>query len=92
MVGEVFIDLPDNQRREMVALWNEENAAETTEAQIVKAADKLQLLSKTFEEMKAGNTYFEDIYKSQLSLLKKLSFPWWKKIAGEVLSGAEKQV
>ena len=92
MVREIFTDLPNDLNSELVELWNEENAAETVEAQIVKTADKLQLLSKTFEEMRAGNTYFEDIYKNQLSLLKKLSFPWWKKIRDEVLSGAEKQV
>ena len=92
MIQEIFTDLPKDLNSELVELWNEENAAETTEAQIVKTADKLQLLSKTFEEIKAGNTYFEDIYKNQLTKLKKLSYPWWKKIQDEVLSGSAKQI
>ena len=92
MVGEMFADLPIDLNSELVALWKEENAAKSIESQVVKVADKLQLLSKCFEEIAAGNTYFEEIYKDQLSSLKKLDQPWWKKIATEVLSGAEKQV
>ena len=92
MVGEIFTNLPKDLSSELQHLWNTENSAKTIEAQVVKIADKLQLLSKTFEEMQAGNTYFEGIYKDQLSLLKKLSFSWWEKIRDEVLSGAEKKL
>jgi 5'-deoxynucleotidase YfbR-like HD superfamily hydrolase len=91
MVGEMFTDLPPDLRKELVHLWNTENAAKLIEAQVVKAADKLQLLSKCFEEIQAGNNYFEEIYKDQLSSLKKLPLPWWKKIRDEVLSGSAKQ-
>ncbi|OGY26942.1 MAG: hypothetical protein A2Z11_02695 [Candidatus Woykebacteria bacterium RBG_16_43_9] len=92
MVGEMFADLPKDLSRQLVQLWNSENASKSIEAEIVKVADKLQLISKCFEEIQAGNTYFEEILKEQLRVLKKLDFPWWKKIADEVLTGAEKQV
>ena len=92
MVGEMFADLPVDLNNELVQLWKEENAAKSIESQIVKVADKLQLLSKCFEEIAAGNTYFEEIYKKSLSELKKFDTPWWKKIASEVLSGAEKEI
>jgi len=92
MIKETFVDLPGALQKEFVDLWNQENADKSTEAQIVKAADKLQLLSKCFEEIQAGNNYFAEIYKDQLSLLKKLDFPWWKAIRDEVLAGAAKQI
>ena len=92
MVGEMFTDLPTDLKRELVSLWNTENKSKSIEAQVVKVADKLQLLSKCFEEIQAGNNYFEEIYKDQLSSLKKLPLPWWKKIRDEILSGAAKQV
>jgi putative hydrolase of HD superfamily len=92
MVGESFTDLTPDLKKELVALWREENTSKSIEAQVVKVADKLQLLSKCFEEIQAGNTYFEEIYKVQLTSLKKLTFPWWKKIRDEVLAGAAKQV
>ena len=92
MIGEMFVELPTDLQKEFVGLWNQENSAETIESQVVKTADKLQLLSKSFEEIQAGNTYFEEIYKRELKKLKELDFSWWKKIKNEVLSGAEKQV
>ncbi|HEX7456355.1 MAG TPA: YfbR-like 5'-deoxynucleotidase [Candidatus Nanoarchaeia archaeon] len=92
MVGEMFADLPTDLSSELVQLWKTENESKSIEAQIVKVADKLQLLSKCFEEIQAGNTYFEEIYKEQLSLLKKLDQPWWSKIRDDVLAGAAKQV
>ena len=92
MIGEMFVELSSDLSNELVKLWNEENAGKTIEAQVVKAADKLSLLSKCFEEIQAGNNYFEEIYKNQLSSLKKLDYPWWQKIRDEVLEGAEKQI
>jgi 5'-deoxynucleotidase len=92
MVWEMFVDLPRDLQKKLYSLWKKEGEEETIEAQIVKAADKLSLLSKCSEEIQAGNNYFEDIYKSQLSGLKKLELPWWKKIRKEVLSGAEKEL
>ena len=92
MIQEMFVELDSEMQKELVTLWNEENSAETTEAQIVKVADKLSLLSKCFEEIQAGNTYFEEIYKTQLNSLKKLDWPWWTPIRDGILSGAEKQI
>jgi len=92
MIGEAFDGLPSDLQKSLVGFWNEEQAAVSIGAQIVKVADKLSLLSKCFEEIQAGNTYFEEIYKWQLSSLKKLDHPWWKKIRDSILSGAEKQV
>ena len=92
MIDETFVDLPTDLQKEFVGLWNQESATESPESQIVKVADKLQLLSKCFEEIQAGNSYFGEIFKDQLSALKKLNLPWWQKIRDEVLAGAEKQV
>ncbi|MEX0621585.1 MAG: YfbR-like 5'-deoxynucleotidase [Candidatus Woykebacteria bacterium] len=91
-IDEVFVDLPTDLKKELVALWNEEIDAKIIEAQVVKIADKLQLLSKCYEEVQAGNSYFQEIFKQQLSLLKKFDASWWKKIRSAVLSGAEKPV
>jgi len=92
MVKEMFVELPEDLQKWLVSLWNQEAAEETLESQIVKVADKLQLLSKCFEEIQAGNNYFEEIYKEQLSSLKKLDYPWWQSVRELVLAGAEKQV
>lgn len=92
VIGEAFDGLPKDLQKYLIDLWNEEQSVSTTEAQIVKVADKLSLLSKCFEEIRAGNNYFEEIYKWQLSGLKKLDYPWWKKIQEQVTAGAEKQV
>lgn len=92
MIGEAFVELPKPLQKVLVGFWKEENAGKTTEAQIVKVADKLSLLSKCFEEIQAGNTYFEGIYKWQLSGLKKLDHPWWVRIRKEVITGAEKEM
>ena len=92
MIGEAFVELPRDLQEEFVGLWKQENSEKTIEAQVVKVADKLSLLSKCFEEIQSGNNYFGDIYKWQLANLKKLDHPWWQKIRESVLSGAEKQV
>ncbi len=91
-IGEVFADLPTDLNNELVGLWNSESAADTIEAQVVKAADTLQLLAKCYEEVKAGNAYFNDIYKERLSHMNNLDLTWWKKIKNEVLSDSNKQI
>src|SRR4030042_918725 len=80
LIKDVFADLPKNMHEGFIEIWHEETKEKTIESQIVKVADKLSLLSKCFEEIQAGNSYFEEIYKLQLSALKKLDYPWWKKI------------
>jgi 5'-deoxynucleotidase YfbR-like HD superfamily hydrolase len=92
LIKEIFFGLPSDLQNELTSLWTEENASKSIESQIVKVADKLSLLSKCFEEIQAGNHYFEEIYKWQLSKLKKLDFPWWEQIRDELLEGAEKQL
>lgn len=88
MIDEVFADLPDNLAKELIQIWKEENAATSLEAQVVKVADKLSLLSKCFEEIKAGNLYFKEIYSRELKELSNLDWDWWEKVRSEVLSGA----
>jgi putative hydrolase of HD superfamily len=88
MVGEVFADLPDYLNSEMVEIWKEENAATSLEAQVVKVADKLSLLSKCFEEIAGGNSYFKEIYSRELRGLANLQWSWWVKIRREVLAGS----
>ena len=91
LIKEVFVDLSQDLQDEFIKTWQEEATEKTIESQIVKVADKLSLLAKCFEEIQAGNSYFEEIYKEQLSGLKKLDHPWWEKIRDEVLSGADKE-
>jgi len=88
----MFEDLPDRLKKDFINLWNEEQRRKSLESQIVKVADGLSLISKCFEEMEAGNSYFEEIYKRELKNLKQLDYPWWQKIRNSVLSGAEKEV
>ena len=84
VVPQVFLDLPKYMQEKYVSLWNEDSKGESIEAQIVKVADRLSLLSKCAEEVKVGNGYFENIYKSQLKLLKDYDVSWWKKIKDQV--------
>jgi len=85
VVPQVFENLPEDMREKYVALWNEDSKGESMEAQMVKVADRLSLLSKCAEEVKVGNGYFENIYESQLKLLKEYDASWWKKIKDQVL-------
>ncbi len=92
MIKEVFIDLPADLNSDLVELWKEDNDGKSLEAEVVKVADKLSLLSKCFEETQAGNSYFAEIYKHALIDLKNLDKPWWNKIKFQVLDGAEKEI
>lgn len=88
MVGEVFVELPAYISSEMVAVWKEENLSKSVEAQVVKVADKLSLLSKCFEEIHGGNNYFKEIYSRELKELSTLEWGWWVKIRSEILAGS----
>ncbi len=92
IIDQTFDELPENISKEFIDLWHEEQKRESIESQVVKAADSLSLLSKCFEEIEAGNNFFQEIYKRQLSNLKTLDYPWWKQIQKQILSGAEKEV
>lgn len=82
----VFGDLPDDINNKMIGLWTEESEQKTIEAQIVKVADKLSLISKCYEEAKMGNKNFEIIYNREIRKLKKLDYPWWLKIKKEIFN------
>lgn len=90
-INMVFETLPPNMGKDFINLWHEESERDSIESQIVKVADTLSLISKCYEEMEAGNNYFTEIYKRDIKKLKNLSYPWWKKIRDQVLSGAVKQ-
>jgi 5'-deoxynucleotidase len=81
----VFENLPDELSKEFVALWKEDSNQETKEAQVVKLADKLSLIAKCHEEMKAGNEFFKPIYDKELAKLQKLEYPWWRKIKNDII-------
>lgn len=91
-IGLMFEELPKKAAQQLIDLWHEEQKRESLESQIVKVADTLSLISKCYEEMQAGNTFFQEIYKKQLQGLKNLEFNWWQAIKSEILSGAEKEV
>lgn len=88
----MFEDLPDDLKSDLIGLWHEEQSRNSIESQVVKVADGLSLITKCFEEMEAGNSYFEEIYKRELRNLKNFEFSWWQKIKPQILSGAEKEV
>ena len=85
VVPQVFEDLTKEMQEKYVGLWNEDARGESIEAQLVKVADRLSLLSKCAEEVKVGNTFFESIYATQLKTLKEYDVAWWKEIRDQVL-------
>lgn len=85
VVPQVFENLPESMRKKYIALWNEDSKGESMEAQMVKVADRLSLLSKCAEEVKVGNSFFEHIYESQLKQLEEYNASWWQKIKEQVL-------
>tara|TARA_Y100000310_G_scaffold297074_1_gene329837 strand:- start:1824 stop:2351 length:528 start_codon:yes stop_codon:yes gene_type:complete len=85
VVPQVFENLPAEMREKYIALWNEDSEGTSIEAQMVKVADRLSLLSKCAEEVKVGNGFFQEIYDSQLTILKEYDAAWWQKIKGQVL-------
>jgi putative hydrolase of HD superfamily len=91
-IGMMFEDLPEKTSQHFIELWYEEQKRQSIESQIVKVADSLSLISKCYEEIEAGNNFFQEIYKIQLRALKNLDYSWWKPIQKEILSGAEKEV
>jgi 5'-deoxynucleotidase len=88
-VTEVFADLPAWLSKDMVDLWKKENAQDSTEAQVVKIADKLSLLAKCREEIDTGNTKFQEIYEREMEELNSLEWDWWVQIRVEILESGE---
>ncbi|MCH7552278.1 HD domain-containing protein [Patescibacteria group bacterium] len=85
VIPQMYEGLPDDMKEKYIGLWNEESQGESTEAQLVKIADRLSLLSKCAEEVKVGNGFFKKIYESQLQFLLDFDTVWWKKIKHQVL-------
>ena len=81
----MFEDLPKDLSVEFIKLWTEDAEQSSKEAQVVKLADKLSLISKCYEETKVGNDYFKPIYERELEKLKNLKHPWWQKIKEDIL-------
>ena len=85
MIPMVFENLPEELASDFIKLWTEDTEQSSKEAQVVKLADKLSLISKCYEETKAGNDYFKPIYERELEKLKNLEFPWWQKIKSKII-------
>jgi putative hydrolases of HD superfamily len=85
VVPQAFEGLPKSMQEKYIALWNEDAQGKSVEAQVVKVADQLSLLSKCAEEVKVGNTFFEKIYQDQLRSLREYNVSWWQKIKDQVL-------
>jgi len=81
----MFEDLPQELGTEMVNLWLEDAEQSSKEAQVVKLADKLSLISKCYEETKVGNDYFKPIYDRELDKLENIKYAWWQKIKKNIL-------
>ena len=53
----MFEKLPPGLQEEYISIWKEESAQRSKEAQVVKLADRLSLISKCHEEMRVGNVF-----------------------------------
>lgn len=91
MIPEAFEGLPEALKKRFVAFWEEDARQETKEAELVKIADKLALISKCYEEMRAGNTFFEPIYERELEKLYTREEEWWRRIQHHVLPKKEEK-
>jgi putative hydrolases of HD superfamily len=85
-VGLMFEDLPKDLSAELTALWNEDLERQSKESQVVKAADRISLIAKCYEETKAGNEFFTPIYEREFDKLYKLEYTWWQKIKDDILT------
>lgn len=86
VIEGAFKGLPTSLKEHFISLWTEEGEGKGIEAQVVKMADRLSLLAKCAEEVKAGNEFFKEIYELQLRSLKGDKLPWWGEIKEKVLS------
>ncbi|OGY58327.1 MAG: hypothetical protein A3E61_01145 [Candidatus Colwellbacteria bacterium RIFCSPHIGHO2_12_FULL_43_12] len=81
----MFENLPDKLSSDLINLWTEDAEQSSKEAQVVKLADKLSLISKCYEETKVGNEYFKPIYERELEKLKNIEHSWWQKIKNKII-------
>ena len=84
-IGFMFENLPKELHNEYLKIWKEESAQDAIESQVVKLADRLSLVSKCYEEMKVGNTFFTPIYEAELKRIEGISYPWWQKIKADIM-------
>jgi 5'-deoxynucleotidase YfbR-like HD superfamily hydrolase len=84
-IPRAFEGLPEALVSYYITLWTEEGKGESIEAQIVKVADKLSLITKCAEEVRVGNESFQEIYSYGVRFLREYNKPWWKKIKGQIL-------
>ncbi|MBI2047826.1 MAG: HD domain-containing protein, partial [Parcubacteria group bacterium] len=84
LIKEVFKDLPTDLGEQYIALWSEEGLQEGIEAQVVKVADRISLIGKCAEEVRAGNDYFKKMYERELAALQEDDREWWQKIRNYV--------
>jgi len=91
LIRDAFEGLPTSLTNHFVSLWAEEGEGVSIEAQVVKMADRLSLIAKCGEEVKAGNEFFQEIYEDQLARLNRDDKPWWNKIKGKVLSSTKEE-
>jgi 5'-deoxynucleotidase YfbR-like HD superfamily hydrolase len=85
VIPQMYEGLPDDMKEKYISLWNEESQGESIEAQLVKVADRLSLLSKCAEEVKVGNEFFKKISEVHLQFLIDFDVVWWQKIKDQVL-------
>lgn len=81
----MFEKLPPGLQEEYINIWKEESAQRTKEAQVVKLADRLSLVSKCYEEMHVGNVFFKPIYEAELKRIGQMNYPWWNKIRDSIM-------
>ena len=86
LIKEVFTDLPTDLQERYVALWNEEGKQESVEAQMVKVADRISLIGKCAEEVRAGNEFFKKMHDRELEALQNDTKEWWQKIKHHIFS------
>ena len=76
---ELTKDLPDKLSKEIKREW--EDAKDLTkEGFIVKAADKLSLMTYCIEQLRIGNKYFEPIYGRAVKAISDMNLPWLDEI------------
>ncbi|OGF86692.1 hypothetical protein A3B19_00410 [Candidatus Giovannonibacteria bacterium RIFCSPLOWO2_01_FULL_46_32] len=85
LIAEVFNELPENIKNHYISLWNEEGEQKSTEAQVVKTADRMSLLAKCREEIAAGNEFFKEIYDKEYKKVAENQADWWQKIKSGVI-------
>ncbi len=91
IIRDAFEGLPNSLTNHFVALWVEEGEGVGIEAQVVKMADRLSLIAKCAEEVKAGNEFFQEMYDEQLARLNRDDKPWWNTIKAKVLSSMKEE-